>query len=112
MFLEALSQGLLQLLLLSLLVQTVLLLDPVQLSLLLRPVRGLVLLVLIHGQVQGGQDICSKTTYHVLLCYAFYAHNILKRHVNLIDEGFDTIRTQSLSKRLVVYYPTQAAHLL
>lgn len=56
MFLQALSERLLQLLLLPLLVQAVLL-DPVQLSLLLHDLRGLVLFVLIHGQVQGVQTI-------------------------------------------------------
>lgn len=50
MLLEALRKRLLQLLLFPLWVQAVLL-DPVQLSLLLHHLRGLVLLVLVHGQV-------------------------------------------------------------
>lgn len=51
MFLEALGQSLLELLFLSLLVQTVLL-NPVQFTVLLHILWSLVLLVIIHGQIQ------------------------------------------------------------
>ena len=63
MLLEALGQRLLQLLFFPLLIQTVLL-DPVQLSLLLllHALWSLVLLVLVHGQVQGIQHVCNIST--------------------------------------------------
>lgn len=60
MLLEALCQSLLQLLFFSLLIQIVLL-DPVQLPLLLTTLWSLVLLVFIHGQVQGVQHIYKSS---------------------------------------------------
>lgn len=61
MFLEALGQSLLELLFLSLLVQTVLL-NPVQFTVLLHILWSLVLLVIIHGQIQGIQHIYTTST--------------------------------------------------